>query len=118
MGWGLMVLMVYLSLTFDPPVVLEFAYADKLKHLFAYGVLMGWFGQLYISVRLQAGWAAALALLGVVLELLQGWGGVRFFDIADMLANGLGVGLGWWITRGWLAGVLLRVDCALGRLLV
>jgi len=40
-GWALIALIVYLSLTANPPEVFEFAFADKLKHLFAYSVLMG-----------------------------------------------------------------------------
>jgi hypothetical protein len=116
-GWVLIGSVVYLSLTSAPPQVFEFTSADKFGHLFAYGALMGWFGQLYMSVRLQAGWAAIIIALGVALEFVQGWGGVRVFDVADMLANSLGVGLGWWITRGWLAGTLLRMDHALARLL-
>lgn len=114
-GWALIALIVYLSLTANPPEVFEFAFADKLKHLFAYSVLMGWFTQLYPSLKARRVWALALFLLGVAVEFIQGWSGYRFFDVADMAANSLGVLLGWWLSTKWLAGSLLRVDSVLSR---
>jgi hypothetical protein len=114
-GWALIALVVYLSLTSSPPEVLEFAFADKVKHLLAYSVLMGWFGQLYPSVKQQAFWAFIFCLLGIMMEFGQDWGGQRTFDVFDMLANGCGVLLAWWLGRKWLAGTLLRIDHALSR---
>jgi len=114
-GWGLIALIVYLSLTASPPEVFEFAFADKLKHLFAYSVLMGWFTQLYPSLKARGVWALALFFLGVTVEFIQGWSGYRFFDVADMVANSFGVLLGWWLSTRWLAGSLLRVDGVLSR---
>ncbi len=116
-GWVLISIIVYLSLTFNPPNILEFTFADKLKHMFAYGVLMSWFGQLYVSKQRQIFWAIGLGVMGVALEFVQGWGGHRFFDVADMAANTLGVLLGWWFSNRWLAGSLLRVDHILSRML-
>jgi hypothetical protein len=115
-GWALVGVVVYLSLTANPPEIADFAFADKFEHLLAYGVLMGWFGQLSTSFGRQRWWALAFCLMGIVLEVFQGLGGYRVFDYGDMLANVLGVGLGWWLTRGWLAGVLLHIDAALSRL--
>lgn len=114
-GWALIAFVIYLSLTASPPEILEFAFADKLKHLLAYSVLMGWFGQLYPAAKLQLFWALAFCLLGVVMEFGQDWGGQRTFDVADMLANSCGVLLAWWLGRRWLAGCLLRVDRTLSR---
>jgi len=117
LGWTLIMLVVYLSLTSRPPDILEFAFSDKLKHMLAYGVLMGWFTQLYSAGRLQRVWALTFFLLGVAMEFMQGWSGYRFFDVADMAANSLGVLLGWWLSHKWLAGSLLRVDRGLSQLL-
>ena len=78
---------------------------------------MGWLGQLYVSTRQQIFWAVGFCLMGVAVEFVQGWGGHRFFDIADMAANTLGVLLGWWLTRTLFAGILLRVDRSISRLL-
>ena len=117
LGWGLIASVIYLSLTASPPEILEFAFADKLEHLLAYAVLMGWFGQLYVTKPAQLAWAVGFCLLGVTLEFAQGWGGVRFFDVWDMAANALGVLLGWWLTRGVFAGFLQRVDNAVSHFL-
>jgi VanZ family protein len=116
-GWALIGLVLYLSLTAYPPEVLHFAFADKWEHLLAYSVLMGWFGQLFLSNRNQIIYALGFCLMGVTLEFVQGWGGHRFFDVADMAANTLGVLLGWWLTRAVFAGFLLRVDQGISRLL-
>jgi len=43
-------------------------------------------------------------------NLYKGWSGYRFFDVADMVANSLGVLLGWWLSSRWLSGSLLHVD--------
>ena len=94
---------------------MEFSSADKLEHLLAYGALMGWFGQLYVTLRRQAVLAVGFCAMGILLEFLQGWGGHRMFDTGDMLANSVGVALGWWLTRGWFAGWLLRLDRVLAR---
>ena len=106
-------IVLYLSLVPSPPEVLDFTFSDKFEHFFAYAVLMGWFAQLYIPKSRQIFIAVALCLLGISMEFIQGWGGHRFFDVADMAANSLGVLLGWWLSSRWLAGCLLRVDRAL-----
>ncbi len=114
-GWAMLVAAVWLSLIGTPPQVVEIPHLDKLKHLLAYAVLMGWFGQIYTTQGAQRSWLIGLVLMGIMLEFLQGWGGVRFFEYADMLANTLGALLGYWLTRGPLAGTLARVDLQLAR---
>ncbi|MBN4079168.1 VanZ family protein [Beggiatoa alba] len=115
LGWAMIAAIIYFSLTASPPEAFEFSNADKLKHFLAYGVLMGWFAQLYPAGKSQWLWALVFCLLGVAMEFAQAWGGHRFFDVADMVANSLGVLLAWWLSRKWLAGSLLRVDHALSR---
>jgi len=114
-GWGLVSTVLYLSLMPAPPEVLDFTFSDKLEHLFAYSVLMGWFAQLYVLRERQIVIVVALCLMGVAVEFIQGWGGHRFFDVVDMAANSLGVLLGWWLSNKWLAGSLLRIDRVLFR---
>lgn len=109
-GWAMLGAVVFLSLTDSPPEVVDFPLADKLEHLLAYAVLMGWFGQIHTATRSQRTWLAALALMGVAIEYLQGWGGVRHFEPADMLANALGALLGYRLARGPLAGSLARLE--------
>jgi len=110
LGWGLVTAVIYLSLTANPPEPPKFALADKLEHLLAYSALMGWFGQLYVSKPGQLAWATGFCGLGIALEFVQGWGGLRFFDVGDMVANALGVLLGLLLTRYVFAGFLQRVD--------
>ncbi len=109
LGWAMLATVVWLSLSAEPPQI-ALPLADKLEHLLAYGSLMGWFGQLYTTRRAGLAWLTGLVLLGIALEFLQGWGGVRYFDTLDMLANTLGALLGYWLTRGPLAGILQHID--------
>jgi len=112
-GWAMLAAVVFLSLTGTPPEVVDFPLSDKLEHLAAYAILMAWFGQIHTTTRAQRGWLIGLALMGIAIEYLQGWSGLRFFDPADMLANGIGALLGYWLTRGPLAGALVRIDLQL-----
>jgi VanZ family protein len=67
----------------------------------AYGLLMFWFSQIYLSEKLRAAHAALFLAMGVALEVLQGLSGAREYDVVDMLANAAGV------LAGWLAARLL-----------
>lgn len=108
LGWGLVLAVVVLSLTPAPPTV-DTGW-DKTNHLLGYGVLMWWFYQAFTARLL---WALMLLLLGALLELLQGLTGFRQAEVADMVANACGVGLGWlaaitpagrlllWLDRSW-----------------
>jgi VanZ family protein len=89
---GLMVgMVVYLSLTPQPPVPLTFDNADKFEHVLAYASLSYWFCQLYTTGWARLAVITALIGLGVGLEYVQGWTGYRTFDVMDMLADGTGV---------------------------
>jgi len=90
-GWAWAAAIVWLSLTPSPPEV-DIAHGDKLGHFAAYGLLMFWFCQLYTR---RTFFAAGFILMGVALEVIQGQLGYRSFEAADMLANALGVLLGW-----------------------
>jgi VanZ family protein len=104
--WSLVVLVVYLSLTPHPPELLTFDNSDKLEHVLAYATLSFWFCHIYVTAWSRAVVIVALAALGVGLEYVQGWMGYRTFDVLDMLADSVGVLLGW-----------LLVLTPLGRLL-
>ena len=95
LGLGLVLVATvwFLSLTPKPPSI-DVQQGDKVGHLLAYASLMLWFGWLYPRPML---WRVALLFLlqGVLLELLQGLSGYRYADGYDMLANGLGVAIGW-----------------------
>jgi VanZ family protein len=92
-GYALIALVIYLSLTPRPPES-GFEHADKLHHLLAYGVLMGWFAQLFAGASRRA-WAVAFVALGLGLEVAQGMTGYRMFSWLDFAADSLGVLIGW-----------------------
>lgn len=99
MGWVLAGAVIYLSLAPKPPEFPGPLHWDKLDHLTAYAVLMGWFAQLYRTPRMHAFLAGAFILLGAALELLQYATGYRTLDAMDMTANTLGVLLAWGLAR-------------------
>jgi VanZ family protein len=93
-GWALVGLILWLSLTPQPPHV-DFQQSDKLGHFIAYGGLMFWFCQLYGSTRTRLAYAAGFIAMGIAIEFLQGATGYRSFEVYDMVADALGVLLGW-----------------------
>jgi VanZ family protein len=108
LGWFGVGGMIYLSLT-STPIKVTLLYGDKLGHMLAYTLLMGWFVQLYQ----RRGWLFAhalfLMLLGGSLEFLQDLNG-RYFEYADMAANGVGVLLGMATALMPWRDVLLRLE--------
>jgi len=70
---------------------------DKLHHMLAYATLMLMWTLALDSAtfRRQAQIAAALVLMGLLVECAQGLTAYRFFEWADVAANTAGVMLGW-----------------------
>ena len=97
-GWGWAAAIVWLSLVPAQPI-LEVDHGDKAGHLAAYGLLMFWFAQLYPGTRARMAYLLGFIALGVGLEFAQGALGYRRFDLLDILANVLGVALGWALAR-------------------
>lgn len=116
-GWALVVAVVVLSLIPSVPLP-PVQGSDKVAHIIAYFGLMIWFGQLYFR-RFHPRIAVALLALGVLLEFLQRLTPYRTFEVADMVADGMGIALAWglastrmgaWLIGidGWLAGQFIR----------
>jgi VanZ family protein len=81
------------------------ANVDKIEHLVAYVALAVWFTGLVVRDRY---WTVAVGLLafGAAIEVLQGLMNIgRSAEWLDMLANTLGIGVGFviatWVTGGW-----------------
>lgn len=113
-GWVMVVAVVLLSLT--PKLAFKggFPHFDKFEHALAYLVLMAWFGGL--SGRRAHRWIAlGLIALGAAIEWAQGASGFRTADLWDLLADAVGIALGWLLahhyTRRWFA----RAEQALAR---
>jgi VanZ family protein len=113
-GWLGVGLAVYLSLMRDPPS-LHVPQGDKLEHIAAYGMLMVWFAQAPDDrVRLRVV-AFALIGLGIALEFAQLATGYREFSGGDMLADAIGVAIGWLLAPPRLPNLLACVQRTMAR---
>jgi VanZ family protein len=102
---------VYFSLTPNPPNLA--GNGDKYGHMAGYGLLMFWLMQLYKGGRSRLLIGLGLALLGIGLEVLQAYTGYRTFERGDMLADGIGIALGWLVAPPRTSNVLERIDRSL-----
>ena len=111
LGWGMVFSVIVLSLI---PVDVDLGEGrDKVAHFTAYGSMAFWFAMLFEGRARQAGIAIAFATMGVAIEFLQGMTDYRTFEVADMIANGIGAALGWGLAQTPLRNALAWV----GRLL-
>ena len=113
-GFALVALVIYLSLTPDPVDVGKIEEV-KTGHFLAYAVLMLWFAQIYRSLRARITVGLLLVLMGVALEYAQAMTGYRSFGYADMRDNAIGVTVGLILAATPLGGVLQRVEALLNR---
>jgi len=93
-GWMLVLAIITLSLTPAPPH-LNLEQGDKLGHFAAYALVTLWFAQLYAGLRQRIWLALGMVALGIALEYAQRATGYRSFEVADMVADALGVAIGW-----------------------
>ena len=77
------------------PPAIDVQNGDKYGHLAMYSGTMWWWGQYWTKFRQRLALAIIFALMGVAIEFIQGWYGWRSVDVMDMLANSVGVLLGW-----------------------
>jgi VanZ family protein len=108
-GWLLVATVIVLSLI-RLGVEMPGQQSDKLGHFLAYGTLMFWFAQIYRIARTRLVIAVGLALMGVALEIAQGFTGYRSFEYADMAANSVGVVAGWLLAPPRTANLLLFAE--------
>jgi VanZ family protein len=86
--------------------------SDKIEHLTAYGVLMGYFCNLRYQAKHRILCAIGLSLMGVLLEFAQAQVG-REYDVVDMQANCLGVAIAWAVMYTPLGRITAWVDARL-----
>jgi VanZ family protein len=110
----LVALVGYFSLIPSPPETFTFTGGDKLIHLFAYFVMMLWFGLIYLPGRAYKNLGIGLIMMGLILELIQGVTSYRTLSYLDMLANALGVSLGWLLARTPLSCTPSQIESRLG----
>ena len=90
LGWLIVAAVIFLSLLSKVPVHIPVQFSDKIGHVIAYMVLMGWFVQLFQSRGVLIVHALLLIGMGVGLEFAQEYRS-RHFEYADMVANTVGV---------------------------
>lgn len=112
MGWGLVLAIVYLSLA-PLPVAIPVEHGDKIGHLATYAGVMLWFAQLYSSITARLLLAGGFVALGIGLEFAQLLTATRTFEIADMLADGIGVASGWFAAPPRTINFLKRIESAI-----
>lgn len=106
-GMLIIFLIFYLSLASKTPSVVHFDHADKVLHFLAYGVLMGWFVQVFHNRKGRLLIALGFIAMGILIEVLQAQHPMRHFDVLDMLANTTGVTLAWLIGFTQLDSILI-----------
>jgi len=110
-GYALVALVVFLSLTSSPVEMdLSFPYEDKFFHALAYFTLMAWFSQIYHDRFQRNMIAVVFVFMGMTLEYLQSFDPSRYFEYADMVANSIGVALGFAIALSGAKNILVRVE--------
>ncbi len=109
-GYALVFVVVYLSITSNPIKNLGIPYQDKVFHALAYFGLMSWFVQIYHD-KFQRNMIAIIFLsMGVLMEYIQSFEPTRMADIKDVLANIVGVGLGFLLAQTTLKNVLVKLE--------
>lgn len=116
LAWLLIALILYLSLIPNPPKPVDLDGFDKLEHMLAYCALMAWFSQLQRATLQLLRNALLFIAMGIGVEILQGLSGYRDFEYADMLANSIGVLLGWVLSVYLCKACLHAVDSKLAGL--
>ena len=112
LGYELILLVIYLSLTpFSLNIPIE--NGDKLGHWMAYTTLMVWFAWLYPNLRTRLVYAAGFLVLGIALEFAQGLTEYRTFELSDMVADAVGVALGWIAALPPLPNLLVLMERSL-----
>jgi VanZ family protein len=110
-GYGLVMLVVFLSLTSNPVSLdLDFPDQDKVFHALAYFTLMAWFAQIYHDKFQRNMIALVFVFMGVILEYLQGFDPNRYFEFADMVANSVGVALGFALAMTSAKNILVKLE--------
>ena len=114
-GWLSVGLIIYLSLTPAPPQI-GMENGDKLGHLAAYGLVTLWLMQPYTGLHQRTWLVVGMVALGIALEFAQHATGYRSFEVADMVADALGVTIGWLLAPPRLPNLLSWTEKRITRI--
>ena len=90
----LVLMIITLSLMPAPPD-LGVDQGDKIGHFSAYSFTTLWLAQIYTTRHERIRLVIGMVALGIAIEYAQRATGYRSFEVADMLADATGAGLGW-----------------------
>jgi VanZ family protein len=108
-GYLMVLFVIYSSLT-SSPVTMDVKFSDKILHVVGYFALMSWFMLIYHSRKIRYLLVMLFISMGIGLEFLQDLGGVRYFEVRDMLANTTGVLLAWLLVKTPFPGLLYWLE--------
>lgn len=108
LGLALIAAIWVLSLIPAPPQV-GLDHEDKMEHFLAYGTLMLWWAQISGRTRDRFIMAIAFVVMGVVIEFVQDFTAWRTYEVNDMIANSIGVAIGWVIACTPAGSLLTRL---------
>lgn len=110
LGLGLVLLAVALTLALLPqPRGVPIVYNDKVTHALAFATLMSWFSGIF-RFRLAPALALALVGYGALIEILQSFTPTRQPELADLVADTVGILLGWLLCAAGLRHWCSRVE--------
>jgi len=110
-GYLLIALVIFLSLTSSPVQFdTSLPYQDKLFHALAYFSITFWFMQIYHIKHHVFQWVIFFLCLGLLLEYLQGFDSGRYSELADMVANAVGVIVAVGLARTPLRFSLMKLE--------
>jgi len=112
LGFAMIAFVVFETLT-SSPIDMGIKISDKLLHITGYFGMMGWFVQIFHNSKHRLLLAAGFVCMGIALEVLQGWGGHRHYEVADMLANATGVMLAWLLALTRFSYILWFIESRL-----
>jgi VanZ family protein len=116
LAWLLLLTVAIVTLMPRPPRLdLPLLSWDKAQHFLAYAILAWSFLQAWEGSH-AVFWILFLVVVGVLLEVLQGLMGVRSMEVFDMLANSLGVLLGFLLWKTPAGRGFLFLEARLSRL--
>jgi len=101
---------VYLSLARIEVEGPDLKCIDKLFHIIAYTSLMLWFGLCRLPQKTFLIVGFWLIILGVILELIQGTIAYRSMSSIDILANSIGITLGWLLAKTPVVSTLVYLE--------
>jgi VanZ family protein len=112
---GLILLAIGLVAALEPvPSAVAVTFNDKFIHITGFLVFMVWFGGIFEG-RFAPVIAAALSSYGILIELLQSLTPTRSAEALDVVADVVGVLLGWALSAAGLSRWCAKIESWLVR---